>query len=313
MTEPDDAPINHRLTLAQLDALRAVVSTRGVSEAARLLNVSQPAVSKLLRQVERSLGLTLLQRDGNRVTVTREAELLQWEVERLFGTYDSIQRLAASLRGETGLTISIAAIPTQATRFAVPAIKALRAEHPDIQIKLDVVANQPIIDAVTSGRADFGLVHSIAVTPELKTEDLGEQRVLCIAPRGHRFATLGSISRDDFIGETFVSYGPNTTFGRWLSAAFTRAGNDIKVDVEITASPTLIEAVEAGVGVGLIEEAALNARSREFMTVRPLSAPLSFRSRILRMPGRALSRPAELFLEEYRRIVGAGAWRQDVP
>ncbi|MFX7784526.1 LysR substrate-binding domain-containing protein, partial [Acinetobacter baumannii] len=88
---------------------------------------------------------------------------------------------------------------------------------------------------------------------------------------------------------------------------FTRAGNDIKVDVEITASPTLIEAVEAGVGVGLIEEAALNARSREFMTVRPLSAPLSFRSRILRMPGRALSRPAELFLEEYRRIVGAGA------
>ncbi|WP_164236368.1 helix-turn-helix domain-containing protein, partial [Stenotrophomonas maltophilia] len=56
MTEPDDTPINHRLTLAQLDALRAVVSTRGVSEAARLLNVSQPAVSKLLRQVERSLG-----------------------------------------------------------------------------------------------------------------------------------------------------------------------------------------------------------------------------------------------------------------
>ncbi|WP_164305286.1 LysR family transcriptional regulator, partial [Streptococcus pneumoniae] len=74
---PDDTPINHRLTLAQLDALRAVVSTRGVSEAARLLNVSQPAVSKLLRQVERSLRLTLLQRDGNRVTVTREAELLQ--------------------------------------------------------------------------------------------------------------------------------------------------------------------------------------------------------------------------------------------
>lgn len=310
MDMTETGPLSPRLTLAQLDALRAVLATRGVSEAARLLNVSQPAVSKILRQVERSLGLTLMQRDGNRVILTREAELLQAEVERLFGTYESIQRLAASLRGDEGTTISVAAIPTQATRFMVPAIKAFRARHPDVRVKLEILANQPIIDAVASGRAEFGLAHSIAVTPELKTEDFGDQRVFCIAPPGHRFARLDLVSRADLAGETFVSYGPNTTFGRWIGAAFARSGDDLTVDVEITASPALIEAVRIGTGVGLVEEAALGPHAGRDLVVRPFEIPLSFRSRILRMPGRALSRPAELLLDEYRRIVEAGDWRQ---
>ncbi|QCI66736.1 LysR family transcriptional regulator [Phreatobacter stygius] len=306
MAEPEDEPSVPRLTLAQLDALRAVLSTRGVSDAARLLDVSQPAVSKLLRQVERSLGLPLVQRDGNRVIPTREAEMLQWEVEQLFGSYDSIQRLAAALRGETGVSIHVAAIPTQATRFAVPAIKLLRERQPDVLVKLEILANPLIIDAVVSGRAEFGLVHSMTVSPELKAEDIGEHHVVCIAPAGHRFGGLAAIGREDFRGETFVSYGPNTIFGRWLSAEFGRGGANIPVDVEITASPTLVEAVENGIGVALVEEAALSPMARSRLVVRPLTYPLTFRSRILRMPGRAMSRQAELLLEFYREVVERG-------
>jgi DNA-binding transcriptional LysR family regulator len=90
-----DAPYP-RLTLAQLDALRTVIATSGVGEAARVMGISQPTVSKLLRQAERGLGLSLMVRDGNRVTPTLEADAIRNGLDALFGAYDALQRLASS-------------------------------------------------------------------------------------------------------------------------------------------------------------------------------------------------------------------------
>lgn len=309
MADPTMPAALPRLTLAQLDVLRAVLTTRGVSDAARLLSVSQPAVSKLLRQVERSLGISLHQRDGNRVILTKEADLLRAEVERLFGTLDSIQRMAASFRQQSGQVVRVAAIATQATRLAVPAIKAFRDKFPDVIVKLEILANQPIVDAVASGGADFGLVHSIATAPDLRVEDIGEQRALCIAPAGHRFASMPTVGWADIAAESFLSYGANTTFGRWVRGAAMEAGADLNEAVQITASPALVEAVRSGLGVSVIEEAAISASAARELVVRELATPLSLRCRILRLPGRALSQPADFLLEEYKAVVRAGHWQ----
>lgn len=117
-----------RPTLAQLDALRRVIELQGVGGAARAMGISQPAVSKLLRQAEAGLGLALMVRDGSRVTPTQEAEAVRDGIDRLFGAYEALKRLAATLQADEAGTIAVAAIPTQAIRFAMPAIRQLLAE-----------------------------------------------------------------------------------------------------------------------------------------------------------------------------------------
>jgi DNA-binding transcriptional LysR family regulator len=296
-----DAPYP-RLTLAQLDALRTVIATSGVGEAARVMGISQPTVSKLLRQAERGLGLSLMVRDGNRVTPTLEADAIRNGLDALFGAYDALQRLASSLREDEAGIVSIAAIPTQATRFAAPAIARFKAESPATVIKLQVLPNRAIIEQVASGQVDFGLVHSIAAAPELRVDDYGEQRVLCIAPRGHRFARLRVVAGADMLDETYVSYGRHSVFNRWLEDACMQAGIRLRTTIEVSASPALIEVVRLGAGVGLIESAALTARAARALIVRPFAPELTLRSRVVRRPGRPMSRHAERFLEIYRDI-----------
>jgi DNA-binding transcriptional LysR family regulator len=301
--DSETEPTLNRLTLAQLDALRTVISTRGVGDAARVLGISQPAVSKLMRQAERGLGLNIMIREGNRVVPSPEAEAIRREIEKLFGAFYSLQRLAAGLRQDTGGTVSIAAIPTQATRFAAPVIRQLRAEFPGVGVKLEILPYRTIIDDVASGKADFGLIHSIMPVPELRADDYGEQQILCIAPLGHRFADLQVVGADDLVGETYVSYGSDSAFNLWLEQAFERSGIHILASIEVTASPALIEVVRQGVGVGLVESAALGPEMAASLVVRPFTPALHIRSRVLRLPGRPMSRHAERALEIYRGVI----------
>jgi DNA-binding transcriptional LysR family regulator len=294
-----------RLTLAQLDALRTVIATTGVGEAARVMGISQPAVSKLLRQAERGLGLSLMVRDGNRVTPTLEADAIRAGLEALFGAYESLQRLAASLREDEAGIVSIAAIPTQAACFAAPAISRFKAESPATVIKLRVLSNRAVIEQVASGQADIGLIHSITAAPDLRADDYGEQRVLCIAPRGHRFARLRAVGAADMLAETCISYGRHSAFNRWLETAFEQAGAALRTTIEVSASNALIEVVRHGAGVGLVESAALNAEAVRGLVVRPFAPELKLRSRVIRRPGRPMSRHAERFLEIYRDVVSA--------
>ncbi len=291
-----------RLTLAQLDALRAVVLTRGVSEAARLLGVSQPAVSKLIRQVERSLGLSLLSKDGNRALPTAEAETLGPEVEKLFGALDAIQRLATTLRGEAGM-VCVAGIPTQVSQFLVPAAHRLRQTKSWIKVELLVLANQPVIDAVLSGRADFGVVHSITPARELRVEDLGLQRVVCIAPLGHRFESQAVVRAKDLPAETFISYGQESSMGRWLKATFQKEGVMVPIQIEVGASNALIEAVRIGAGIGLIEDGALGEYDRARLIVRPFEPTLELHSRVISMPARPLAKEASDLLAALRETI----------
>lgn len=295
-----DRASTSRPTLAQLDALRHVIEAQGVGGAARLMGISQPAVSKLLRQAEGGLDISVMVRDGGRVTPTQEAEAVRDGIERLFGAYDALRHLAATLTADEAGTISVAAIPTQAVRFVIPAIRQLRTEQPGTQVRLHVLSNRAVLNEVASGQADFGLVHSIMPAPEMRVEDVGKQTVLCVAPRSHRFGRLRAVSCADMAGETYVSYGRHSPFNRWLEQAFQRENADVPSAIEITASPALIEAVRLGIGVGLIESAALPPDMRRRLTVRPFEPELRLASRIVRRPGHRLSRHAERLLEIYR-------------
>jgi len=298
-----------RLTLAQLDALRTVIATNGVGEAARAMGISQPAVSKLLRQAERGLGLSLMVRDGNRVVPTLEASAIRDGVDALFGAFEALQRLASSLRAEEAGHVTVAAVLAQATQFT-PAVRQFKAEFPSTTVKLHARDNRVVINEVATGQAEFGLVHSFTPAPELQTEDVGEHMVVCIAPARHRYRRLKVVRAEDMLAETVVAYARYSTFGRWIEQAFEQAGVSNQASVEVTSSHVMVELVRLGVGVGLLESTAISPAVRRQLVVRPFSPGIRFMSRILRPPGRPLSGRAERLLEIYREVVSDAAYER---
>jgi DNA-binding transcriptional LysR family regulator len=105
------------------------------------------------------------------------------------------------------------------------------------------------------------------------------------------------------LAETYVSYGCHLAFNRWLEDGFAQYGITLRTTIEVSALPALIEVVRLGAGFGLIDSVALTANAARRMVVRPFAPELKLRSRVVRRPGRPMSRHAERFLEIYRDVV----------
>jgi DNA-binding transcriptional LysR family regulator len=290
-------------SFAQLNVFHAVMVTGSVSRAAKLLGMTQSGASRMLTQLEQATGLHLFERVHQRLIPTPDAKQLQGSVERLRGSYGGVQRLISSLVNPDRGKVTIAAIPTQASSFMPLAIKRLREQYPGIVVTLEILANMPVVERVQNGEADFGLVHDLTPSPNTQNEDIGEQHVVCVAPANHRYADLPFITAQDLASETFLSYGPHTNFGNMIENAFFEVGVRMPVAVEVTSSASLLSLIQAGVGVGLVEPAALLPFHLEQFIIKPFKPTLTLRSRILRSRMRPLTRHAERLLNEYRQVV----------
>src|SRR5689334_11897617 len=116
----------------QIEAFRAVIVMGSVTGASRALNVTQPAVTRLIQDLQRSLGLPLFVRRGSRLVPTEEALALYREVERQFVGLDRIARAARDLKEGRAGTLRIAALPAFSVGFMPRAVGEFMVERPEL-------------------------------------------------------------------------------------------------------------------------------------------------------------------------------------
>ena len=125
------------MNLRHLEAFRAVMLSGSVTQAAQSLNLSQPAVSKMLAELEHQLGFQLFLRSrGSALTVTPEADAFFYEVERSFSGIAALKRVAEDIRNMATGTLRIAALPALAVSFLPRVIAAFRETHPGVTVQL---------------------------------------------------------------------------------------------------------------------------------------------------------------------------------
>ena len=149
------------MRLRHIEVFNAIMLTGSVSAAARLINITQPAVSRTLQHAEIQLGFALFQRAKGRLTATTEALALYPHIERLFAQLDEVQRLAANLRtasdaGElrilTVLALSYEVLPR--------ALKKFREQHPAVAVTVESLHSPQIMSALLLQEADVGFAFS---------------------------------------------------------------------------------------------------------------------------------------------------------
>lgn len=121
------------MRLRHIEVFNAVMLTGSVSAAARLINVTQPAVSRILSHAELQLGFALFHRHKGRLVPTREAQTLFPHIERLFTQLDEVQRLAGSLRGrQREGELHILSVLALSHEVMPRALRAFHALHPGV-------------------------------------------------------------------------------------------------------------------------------------------------------------------------------------
>lgn len=246
-----------RFKLRQMEVFRAVMLTGSMSAAARLLNITQPAISRLVAYTEQSLGLTLFERAGGKLVPTAEAQLLLSEVEKLFEEARHVDELARELAKRPGGTLTIAASPSLALGFIPPVIARFLAVHPQVHVKYHTTLLADMPRELMGRQANIAISVLPIDDPGLICEPLIQGKMVCVVPRTHELAKKSEISLEEIGAYPMVMYDHTIPFGRLIAKAFETLCVTPQIVMEVPRAELAIAMVRAGIGLTIVDEFAV--------------------------------------------------------
>jgi DNA-binding transcriptional LysR family regulator len=281
----------------QVEAFRAVMICGTVSRAAELLDVTQPAVSRLVAELERSTGLRLFERIRGRLAPTPEAQLLFRDVEASFKGLESLRASAARIRDFGSGDIRIASLSSLGSTLVPAAIRGFLKEHPKVAVTLQVHSSSTVRDLVAMGGFDIGLAADEIDVSGVDHQVFATPRMLCAIPVGHRLAECSVVTPEDLDGEAFVAFAPEDTVRRAFDALLHARNSHPKVVVETPYSLTVAALVAQEIGVGLVNPYSLGDFDKTKLVLKPFEPALHARTLLLLPPDRQKSSLIRSFVE----------------
>lgn len=241
------------MNLKRLQAFHAVFSTGSVTEAARRLHLSQPAVSRLIADLERELGLALFVRQRQRLVVTGEGRAFFREAERALAAVDQIVDIARDIRTLQGAHLRVVAPMIVAFGLMPAAIKAFTTLHPRARVSLEIKHMGELADWVTAGPFDAGITVMPFEDARIECEHLVTARCLLVLPKGHRLARKPYVRLSELDGERMILPPPgNLNRDRFAAAlAAARASYDGSIDTPSVFSACQL--VAGGMGLAIVD------------------------------------------------------------
>jgi DNA-binding transcriptional LysR family regulator len=293
------------LNLRQIEVFHAIMIAGTLSGAARMLCVSQPAVSRVLATTESRLRMLMFERVRGRLQPTPEARRLFSEVESILEGVRRFNALAADLVGGSHGELSLVSSPSFSEWLIPVAIKRFRARYPDVRIKYRPLPFDQLLPHVLLGHADLAISSMPPpASANAASRAIGHSFIECAVPDRHPLAQAEAVSATDLVGQTFIGYGRDTPFGRLTADFLAASGLPLRADVEIRSTPEAMALVREGVGVALIE--AFGARRSvvtDGVVLKPLSPALAHRIYLIHTNVSPLSAMAKEFLAVFKRLL----------
>lgn len=284
------------MNLRQLEAFRAVMRSGSVTEAGKLLRLTQPTISKLIAQLERSSGLKLFVRDKGRLVPRPEAEKLLRQADRVFSAVEELGRNAKRLATGAGGHIRIVAIPPLAMRFLPDAVSSFLQSRPDVRITMNVRGSSYVPNWIATQQADIGFTSSATSAAGMSSEPFLSGAAVCILPKGHRLAAARTIRPRDLEREEIISLGRETAVSHLLDRVFAEAGVTRNVIAE-TGSMIAGRMVANGRGLAILDPvSALDQFDSGDVVLRAFEPEVRFEIKLVHPAHGGLSLPAQAFL-----------------
>ena len=242
------------LTLRQIEIIRAIMVTGSIAGAARLLNVSAPGLSRLMKYTEAALGARLFDRRAGRYVPTTQARHIFDLLDSVHGKIADLQAAIADLGRGKGQELRIASVPSIANVMLPRAISQLRRRHPDLGLDINILKIEEAIDYLLLGRGEIVAISSRFDHPLIEFELLARGRLLCIVPQDSPLASRSRITPAEMAEHPLIGINPRDPYGAIMAAMFVRAGVDYRMTIKARFGTTVCSLVGAGLGIAIIDE-----------------------------------------------------------
>jgi len=245
-----------KLRFRHIEGFRAVMQTGTATGAASLLNVTQPAVSQLMTEMEGAVGFALFDRRGGRLVPTSHAALLFDEIERCFTGLDHVNAFCARLQNSDAHAIVVAAVPSMALTLLPVAIGRYMTDVAKDFFTLFPRHSNEAIRLVGSQKADIGFGSTPVALPGIHCEPISTHEAICALPPGHPLAAKPTIRARDLHGQPFITMSRTEGVHELVEGIFQREKVEVATVAECSMSTAACALVENGVGVTLVEQGA---------------------------------------------------------
>jgi DNA-binding transcriptional LysR family regulator len=294
-----------RINSRQVEAFRAMMLTGSVTEAAKLMNVTQPAVSRLLRDFQALLKMELFEKRGTGLVPAAAATALYMEVERSFVGLERITAAAEEIRSRRTGTLRIAALPALANGFLPRLSGRFLMERPNLNLSFFGVISPIVVDWVMNNQCDIGFAEVPIAHAGLSSVRLPAPARVAILPAGHRLAAKAMLQPRDFEGETFVSLTAGSTGRHLIDQAFNRDDVRRVLRVETSLSEIMCGLVSSGLGVAICDPFTAQEFEGRGVVARPFLPRIDFEFAAVFPPQRSPSPVALDLVEAMRQALGA--------
>lgn len=293
------------MTERQITAFRQVMRLGSVTAAAKALSVSQPAVSRVIGELEMDLGFPLFERRAGKLFPTQDAHCLASEVERMFYGLERLDRFAREMRGLHHGTLSLASLPMVSFRILPRALARFLRTHSGVRVTQNVHNSPRIADLVAAGQADLG----VAQLPPGRADvlRLASWRSDCVVamPVDHPLADRKVLMPRDLRDIPLVMLSSQTVTAGYIAERFDQAGVTPAVSMESQPSYAACGLVAEGAGLAIVDPFTTDTFPAEEIRTVPFAPTIPFDVHLLAHADKELSRSARVFAETFEDAMDA--------
>lgn len=291
--------LERSVTLHQLRVFRAVADKLSFSAAAHELRLSQPSVSYQVKELERAVGMDLLDRLGKRVELTQAGRQLLGYVRRILNTIDEASIVLEELRGLERGTLKVGASTTVGIYVIPSQLGAFKKQHPALAISLEIGNRGAVQERVLANELDLAVVGPPLKHPDLAVIPWLFDELVVIAPEDHPLAHRRGLTLKDLKDEPMLMREPGSGT-RWaVEKQARKAGVNLQVAMELGSNGAIKHAVESGLGLAILSRHAIELE-RTAATLAELDVegfPIRRQWHIVHLKRNRLAPPVAAFIE----------------
>jgi len=244
--------VRRSVTLEGLKIFCDVVRQRSFSRAAYLNAVSQSAASQAVSQIERRLGIRLIDRSRRPLTLTPEGRIYYAGCCELLDRYFAVEGRIRTLAGEQAAHLVVASIYSVGLYDMHQYVQRFVARHPSGSVRLEYLHPSKVYARVLNREADLGLVSFPRSLRGLRSVPWRDEPMVLVCPPQHRLASRPAVRFEDLAGEPFVAFDPDLAIRREIDRYLRRRAVRVNAAVTFDNIEAIKRGVEAGAGIAIL-------------------------------------------------------------
>jgi len=294
------------ITLQQMEALIRLVEEQSFSRAAKKMYLTQPSLTKHIKNLEETIGTLLVDRKSRGISLTPEGKILYEYARRVFKMVDEAKEKIARVQEDDSGSISISASTIPATYILPHVLRDFNTQYPRIRCYVQTNDSDATVDLILDNRAEIGFIGKEVSDRKLHVEAVWKDRLILVVPEGHRWSVESSVTIEDLASEPFImrerGSATRSVLDDFLQKNLNTQLSLFHIVAELGSSEAVKEAVIAGLGVSILSARAVDRElASGFLIEKPIDGCLIERNfYLIHRKQFNLMRHHELFLDSVR-------------